>query len=184
MKQITQKDLKLYLRYYKTTGNFIWRKRTSNMFKSKRNTQEQCCKIWNARFAGKIAGSKDSDGYILISINAKRYRANRLAFLYVTGKMPKTDIDHINHIPWDDSWNNLRVATRTFNNANMKKRKDNTSGYRGVSWRKSRKKWEAYGKIHKVRKSIGLFEKLTDAVFARKQWAKENFGEYLNAKHP
>lgn len=185
MKRITQKDLKLYLRYHKTTGNFIWRKRTPEMFNNgQKNSKEQNCNIWNARFAGKVAGCKDLDGYILISINRIKYKAHRLAFLYVTGELPKNDIDHLNQITFDNSWKNLRNATRTFNNANMKKRKDNSSGYKGISWSKLREKWEVYGNINKQRKRIGMFVKLNEAIKARKKWAQENFGEYLNVNSP
>ncbi len=50
---------------------------------------------------GAIAGSPDKDGYIIIGIDRKSYKAHRLAFLYMEGYMP-TKVDHDNRIPYDN----------------------------------------------------------------------------------
>ena len=47
-------------------------------------------------------------------------------------------------------------------------RSDNTSGHRGVSWSKERQKWYAYITYQKKMHSIGFFDRLDDAIAARK----------------
>lgn len=60
-------------------------------------------------------------GYILIAIKNRHYFIHRLAWLYMTGKWPKNEIDHINRIKNDNRWENLREATRIENGRNVKK---------------------------------------------------------------
>lgn len=86
--------------------------------------------------------SKDT-GYRLICLFGKLVRAHRLAWLFMTGEWPDTDVDHENRNRDDNRWSNLRLATRTQNNANSKRPKTNTSGYKGVFWHKNYRKWVA-----------------------------------------
>lgn len=103
---ITQEYLKERLTYNPQTGVFIWN--SSNI---KGHVKK-----------GKIAGSKDSRGYIKIQIDRKDYTAHRLAWLYEYGEWPKYTIDHINRIKYDNSINNLRDVTQAENNKNQKRR--------------------------------------------------------------
>lgn len=102
---LTQDRLKELMRYDEETGILTRRVSTSS----------------NAR-AGDIAGSKDKDGYLVIRIDKKLYRAHRLAFLYVYGRFPEEFTDHINGIRDDNRISNLREVTRQENMQNQKKR--------------------------------------------------------------
>lgn len=53
---------------------------------------------------GKIAGSINGSGYVLIHINGITYRAHRLAWLLVNGSWPDRHIDHINNDKADNRW--------------------------------------------------------------------------------
>lgn len=92
---------------------------------------------------GSRAGAITTSGHRIICIDRKFYMAHRLAWFYVTKRWPKTHIDHRNGSPDDNRWKNLRLATRYQNLANAKRRKDNTSGYKGVSFVRSTNKWDA-----------------------------------------
>ena len=58
-------------------------------------------------------GCINSEGYRIINIDGIEYYAHDLAFLYMTGEVPKGEVEHINGIKDDDSWKNLRLKTDT-----------------------------------------------------------------------
>lgn len=78
---------------------------------------------------------------------------------------------------------NLRPATAVENSRNKKKRKDNSSGFIGVSWNKSTQKWRARIHLNKKEITIGLFENKKDAVKARLNAEKEYYGEFSPQRH-
>lgn len=84
------------------------------------------------------------------------------------------DIDHINHNTIDNRKKNLRIVTRSQNQMNTKKRRDNTSGVKGVY--SSGNKWIASIQVDKKRKHLGSFNTFEEAVNARKLAEKEYFG--------
>lgn len=63
-----------------------------------------------------------------------------------------------------------------------KKRKDNKSGIRGVSWDKSRNRWKADICVGNERKYVGRFKTLEDAKEARELAEKEYFKPILDKK--
>jgi AP2 domain len=86
--------------------------------------------------------------------------------------------DHINHNGLDNRFSNLRPATVSQNQGNKKKQKNNTSGYKGVSWDKRRNKWQVYIKINGKQKHLGYYDDIEDAKAAYDKSAKELFGEF------
>jgi hypothetical protein len=103
------------LGYNAVTGQFIWKKPTSNRVK-----------------IGDVAGQINHQGHRLISVNGTRYAAHRLAWFYVKGVWPSEEIDHINLVKDDNRLSNLREATRNGNCRNVGKKKHNRSGFKGV----------------------------------------------------
>lgn len=89
-------------------------------------------------------------------------------------------VDHANGDTLDNCRDNLRLATRSQNNANKKMSKSNTSGYKGVSWDKKKGKWLA--SITKDRKqyNLGYFDTPQEAHETYKTKAIELFGEFAN----
>jgi len=148
------------LAYDPLTGMFIWRVSPS------RNTP-----------AGSVAGA-DCDGYRLIRVDGGRYKAHQLAWLYMTGEWPSCQVDHKDTDRSNNSWENLRLATTSQNKANMGKRADNTSGYKGVRWYPQTKRWVAQIGFQGRSKTIGYFPTPEDAHAAYCQEAKRLFGEF------
>jgi len=157
---ITQSELKSRLHYNPMTGDFTW------LIASSRAKKGRC--------AGTL-----SHGYISIGIDGCLYSAHRLVFLYMTGKQPENEVDHINHIRSDNRWVNLRLASRIDNNMNKSLRADNTSGTPGVAWQKSRRKWHAKINVNGVFHFLGRFTDKKDAINARKQ-AEKKYGFHPN----
>lgn len=112
------------LSYDKETGIFTWK---TNFHASK---------------IGKVAGTRDPEGYLAIRIGRKAYRSHRLAWLYMTGAMPSQCIDHINGDRSDNRFANLREASTSLNAQNRRgPRNGQRSGYLGVTLSKG--KWVA-----------------------------------------
>jgi hypothetical protein len=104
------------------------------------------------KFAGDLCGTL-SHGYMIIGIDRVRYKAHRLAWLYVYGELPDKHIDHINRQKDDNRISNLRLCNDQQNGENVfLPLKNSTSGYRGVFFEAG--KWRA--KIWKQRKQIHL----------------------------
>jgi hypothetical protein len=129
------------------------------------------------RSPGDSAGITCPDGRRYVGIDGKRYAAHRLAWFYMTGKWP-AEIDHRNCDPLDNRFENLREATRSQNNANMRMRADNSSGKKGVSWDRERNSWKAQISVNGVHKLIGRFPSIEAAAAAYGEAAYKHFGEF------
>ena len=153
MTTLTQKILQEILYYDPETGIWEWRKSVSNRVR-----------------VGELAGhwhEYKNNRYLRIGINGKHHLASRLAFLYMNGKMPERLVDHINRDTTDNRWCNLREATRSQNNINIKKKSNNVSGFRGVYWHTASGKWAV--KLSSNSQTIwgGLFDNFDDAKMKR-----------------
>jgi hypothetical protein len=155
---ISQEELNSILAYDPLTGILIWKDNRSNMIK------------------GSIAGSVNSAGYKTITINSKTFRVQRIIWIMMFGYIPNDFfIDHVNGNKIDNRLENLRLATNSQNQQNRPAPKNNSSGYRGVTWHKQMNKWMARISHHGKRKLIGFFDSAEDAYKAYKNEAKEIF---------
>lgn len=158
---ITQKRVQEVLSYNPDTGIFIWIIQGKGITKGTR--------------AGTI---NHKSYYRYIQIDRILYRAQRLAWLYVTGEYPSLDVDHKNKVRDDNRWENLRLATRSQNMANGSLRRDNSSGYKGVHWVAKRNKWLAYIRVNGKFKFIGYFTDIREAAIAYKEASIKHFEEF------
>ena len=84
---------------------------------------------------------RKGDGYLMISVGGREFRAHRLAWLMVYGAFPDDGlvIDHINRVPSDNRIQNLRAVPQKLNAHNIcKPKRQNTIGYLGVRLHKGR----------------------------------------------
>ena len=87
-------------------------------------------------------------------------------------------IDHIDENKANNNVKNLRWATRKDNSCNRGKQKNNTSGFKGVSFNKHTKKFESKISINGKLKHLGLFETAEEASRAYETKAKEIHGNF------
>tara|TARA_R110002126_G_scaffold254627_1_gene397731 strand:- start:513 stop:875 length:363 start_codon:yes stop_codon:yes gene_type:complete len=52
------------------------------------------------------------DGYLQVRISGVNYNLHRVIYKIMTGVTPSVEIDHLNHDPLDNRWENLRLASR------------------------------------------------------------------------
>lgn len=94
----------------------------------------------------------------------------------------------VDHVHSDDTLDNrkanLRLATHSQNKCNVKRRADNKSGYKGVSWSKQKNKWQAHIESKGKQINLGLFTNLVDAAIAYDKAAKELHGEFASLNFP
>jgi hypothetical protein len=149
MSRLSQARLKELLDYNPDTGVFTWRVSPTNTVP-----------------VGAVAGSINSvSGYRRIRVNGEEGYAHRLAFLYMEDKWPTHDVDHKNHDRDDNRWCNLREATRRENLQNMTGIQGNIYG---VTFDKSRGRWQVKISVEGVERQIGRYDNLLDACCARK----------------
>lgn len=148
---LTQDYLKEYFSYDPNTGHFIIEKLTSLFSRSVH--------------VGDVAGSKYKDGYINLKINNQRYKAHRLAWLYVHGKFPDNEIDHINGIKDDNRIDNLRDVTKSMNiqNQNKAHKSNKTSGLLGVWFDKDSGRFITKISLNGKQKNLGRFDTKEEA---------------------
>ena len=87
-------------------------------------------------------------------------------------------VDHIDRNRLNNKRSNLRIVTPSQSSMNRNKGTNNKSGYKGVHWYKTRKKWVASIYINKRNKSLGRFDNIIDAAKAYNEAAKKLHKEY------
>lgn len=88
-------------------------------------------------------------------------------------------VDHKDRNPLNNTRNNLRIATRSQNNINIKMRIDNTSGVTGVHQRSDNGKWVARLNVDNKRIELGSFDDFNDAVRVRLEAEKIYHKEFI-----
>jgi len=136
--RLSAERLRQLLTYQPETGLFFWNVESRSGFNDS---------VVN-HLPGDEAGTpRKSDGRIVIRIEGRTYLRYRLAWLWMAGQWPLGEIDHRDGDPTNDKFENLREATRTFNQQNMRRpiKTKRSSKYLGVFANKTggSKPWRA-----------------------------------------
>ena len=150
---LSQEKVRELLQYESDTGRFFWRN------------------------DGSEAGTYTL-GYRAIRINGRRYFAHRLAWLYVCGRWPRDQIDHIDRDKSNNRIANLREATASQNRFNRWVSYKNRSGIRGVRFEPKRKRWRADIRKNGRTLFLGRYETPSEAMAVYARAAQENSGEF------
>lgn len=134
--------------------------------------QWKWCAMW-----GENAKSFYAARIHLSASERKQIRMHRL--ILGLDKGDKRIGDHTNHDTLDNRRSNLRICSTQQNNCNVKLKKSNTSGFKGVAWHKGRQKWRAYGSLEGRQKHIGYYETAEQASTAYEDFAKYHYGEFF-----
>lgn len=125
-------------------------------------------------------------GYIKTSLKGRR--KNRHVTLHDVilwkPKGKKLVTDHINGNCLDNRRKNLRICTNTENCRNTKIGKNNTSGFKGVSWAAERGAWLVQIMVNRKKIWLGYFDNKVDAAKAYDKAAIKAFGDFAWLNFP
>lgn len=130
---------------------------------------------WHVRRHGKTAYAQRH-----ISLPDGR-RTTQQMHNFITGVI---GVDHVNGNGLDNRRLNLRITTQAQNCANTRRRSNNKSGFKGVSWRASSDAWVAQIKQDGKSHHLGLFGDREEAARAYDRAAIELFGQYARLNFP
>jgi hypothetical protein len=94
------------------------------------------------------------------------------------------EVDHVNGDGLDNRRANLRVASRSDNKRNERKRLDNTSGFKGVHWDSGHMRWRAKIMVDGKNIRLGRFHLLEEAARAYDAAARVHFGTFAALNFP
>lgn len=128
----------------------------------------------------KLKSMIDKNGYVVFGspIGKDRYLHRLLVKSFVPNPDDKPHVDHIDGDPLNNSIDNLRWCTQKENVRNSKSHSGSSSKYKGVSWDKSKNKWEVNMYIENKKKFIGRFDEEEEAARAYDAYAKIHHGEF------
>lgn len=146
---LTQNKLKEYLYYEPNTGHFTWLKKPSKK-----------------TVIGSRAGTLRKDGYRNLMFMGKNYPEHHLVWLYEHGKLPKEQLDHINHIRDDNRISNLREVSISENSRNRTRRTGRVDEA-GIWWCKRRKRYIAEITLNQKKVFQRSFVDVNEAISQR-----------------
>ncbi len=124
---------------------------------------------WNA-VAGSVAGHDSrsrNTSYRRLTINGRQVGCHRVAWALFYGEWPKDQIDHKDRNGLNNRIANLRESNQTLNQRNQRRNVNNKTGFRGVSWHKGRRGWQAAIYMSRKKIHLGVFKTIPEAAAAR-----------------
>lgn len=130
---------------------------------------------------GERAGHVGGDGYRTIGINGLSYKEHRLIWIFFNGPIKKgLEIDHKFRNKLDNRIESLRCGTHRNNQQNTSRYKNNSSGYKGVTFENRTKKPVAKIMVNGKRIHLGTFNTVAEAACAYRIAATRHYGEFAN----
>ena len=127
----------------------------------------------------KVLKPFDRRGYKRVDFSGISHTLHRkIAEAWIDKPEGKDFIDHIDRNRGNNNITNLRWCTRSENQMNTRKPNTNTSGYRGVSYDKSKNKWKSSIMINGKPIHLGYFDDPFDAHKIYKNTARKHFGDF------
>jgi hypothetical protein len=132
----------------------------------------------------KISASKwrrETDGYVALSSSAKRGSAS--VFMHRQILDCHGPVDHADGDRTNNARENLRACTARQNSANRSRPKNNTSGFKGVTWHKQLNRWQVTVGRGKGQ-YVGVFRDRVEAALAYDNAAVARYGNFANLNFP
>ena len=124
-------------------------------------------------YLDKVIQGRHNLVYASTWMHNKNIRMHRLLLNF-----PNCKVDHRNGNGLNNCRYNLRLSTDSQNSMNTGKRTNNTSGYKGVHFRKDNKKYVAHITSNYKRHHLGCFHTARQAAIAYNQASLQYHGEF------
>jgi hypothetical protein len=131
---------------------------------------------WQARLQGNI-------WYAVRTVDGGRHTKQAMHRLLLCAPRG-SQVDHVNGNGLDNRRSNLRYCTNGQNQQNRHHARNNTSGFRGVTWNKASQKWQAGIKYEGKSIHLGLHDNREDAARAYDIMARQIFGSFAHPNFP
>ncbi len=107
----------------------------------------------------------------VISYNGVQYASHRIIWRMVTGEDPAPlTIDHIDRNPFNNKWENLRLAD-AFVQSNNREWKA-TKGHKGITFHKATQKWQVRIRKENKRIYLGVYKTKEEAIAVLREYEK------------
>jgi len=125
-------------------------------------------RVYNKKFNRFLKPITNSVGYKGVHLSKEGKSINKnvhrlVALHYINNPNNKRCVDHINRNKIDNRVENLRWATDFENSQNRTINKDNTSGYKNISYNKSSNYWE-FSKLYRGKQIRKRFKSKIDCI--------------------
>lgn len=128
---------------------------------------------------GEPIGFSDTLGYRYASIGSKTYPLHRLIWAW-HGLESAEELDHINRIRDDNRIENLRAANCNQNRWNKGIQSNNTTGVKGVCWKKDMNAYCVRIGVNKKRLHVGYFDDLELAELVAAEAREKYHGAFAH----
>jgi hypothetical protein len=136
---------------------------------------------WLMKWRWHFMPDRDSGGYAVRSVRIDdkvKIILMHVEIMKHAGHLEEGQVDHWDQNKLNNQEQNLRMATHTQQRANTKRYKNNTSGYKGVSFNKQKDKWVSYIRVDRKLKHLGYYDTPEEAAEAHNKEATKQFGEF------
>ena len=135
---------------------------------------------WLQQYKWNFNLSRNGNGYATTNLYLNKRNLIKHMHRLIMNEPIGLQIDHIDNNGLNNQKNNLRIVTNQQNQMNRKKGINCSSKYKGVTWKKQDKQWQAQIQANKKYIYLGLFRIEEDAAKAYNEAAIELFGEYAH----
>ncbi len=87
-------------------------------------------------------------------------------------------IDHKNRNPLDNRKCNLRIADKSTNAMNREAQSNSSTGYKGITWDKQKKRWRTYASKKGKQYHLGFYKTIDEAIEGYNSRIEDIHGEW------
>jgi hypothetical protein len=127
---------------------------------------------------------EDSNGMVYAICYTTRYSRNIRMHRLIMNAPDGMDVDHADRDGLNNRRSNLRLATRSQNNANSVVSRNSKSGYKGVCLDSYTGRWKASIMVDYKHIHLGRFDTKEEAAMAYDKAAVAAFGEFARTNFP